>query len=99
MLEDDLRKMFGARVQTPLAAMDPAGKAITRGRALLARRKLLVGGMCSITLVALIAGLAFMKGYWAPAGTGDGRVTFEALYGDGGGAGGAAERPLPVIDM
>jgi len=99
-LEDELREMFGARVHAPLAPADPAGTAIARGRVRRLRRKLLLGGIGAVTLAAMIAGLATIKGFWAPDQPGgDGRVTFETLYGTAAGGNPPADRPMPVIDM
>lgn len=97
MLEDDLREMFGARVQAPLAPIDPAGSAIARGRVRRTRRRLLASGVAACTLAAMVAGLAVIKSFWAPGGAD--RVTFEALYGAGSGGNPPAERPLRVIDL
>lgn len=100
MLEDDLREMFGARVQAPLAPIDPAGAAIATGRARRTRRRVLASGVAACTLAAMVAGLAVIQGFWAtdrPGGAG--RVTFEGLYGAGSGGNPPADQPLPVIDL
>lgn len=97
MLEDDLREMFGARVQAPLSPIDPAGSAITRGRNTRLRRRLLGGGVAAFILTVMITGLAVIKGIMEPGPGRDGQVTFEALY--GGGDDPAPERPMPVMDM
>lgn len=99
MLEDDLREMFGARVQAPLSPIDPAGSAITRGRATRLRRRMFGAGIAAFTLAVMVTGLAVIKGIWAPGPGGESRVTFEALYGTGSGGNPAPERPMPVIDM
>jgi hypothetical protein len=99
-LEDELREMFGARVQAPLAPADPAGAAVARGRARRLRRRLLASGIAGVTLTVMVAGLAVIKGFWAPDQPGGGdRVTFEALYGPGAGGNPPADRPMPIIDM
>jgi len=100
MLEDDLREMFGARVQAPLSPIDPAGAAIARGRARRLRRRLLAGGVAAFTLAAMVSGLAMIKGFWAPDRPGgEGQVTFEALYGPGAGSHPPSNVPMRVIDM
>jgi hypothetical protein len=99
MLEDDLREMFGARVQAPLSPIDPAGAAIASGRTRRLRRRLLGGGIAAFVLAVMVTGLAVLKGIWEPGPGGDGAVSFEALYGPGADGGPAPERPMPIIDM
>jgi hypothetical protein len=99
MLEDDLRDLFGARVQAPPAAVDPAGTAIRRGRARRSHRRMLVGSIGSLALIAVIAGLAVIKGAFTGVNPGNGnQVTYEAIFG-GGEAESTPGRQLPIIDM
>ncbi|HEX6686153.1 MAG TPA: hypothetical protein VF062_25495 [Candidatus Limnocylindrales bacterium] len=97
MLEDDLRKMFGARVHTPLAAMDPAGKAITRARGRRLRRRLLTGGIGGVTLVAMVLGMAMIQGVSAPVARNDGPFMFDTFDGFRGEQ--LPDKPMQVIDM
>ncbi|MGI5145772.1 hypothetical protein ACQEVC_05125 [Plantactinospora sp. CA-294935] len=66
MLEDSLRDMFAARVDTPPAADDPAGTVIRRGR--VARRRRAVGSLVAVAaaLVLVTAGAASLGGGWPP---------------------------------
>jgi len=61
---------------------------------------MLASGVAACTLAAMVAGLAVIKGFWAPdLPGGDGRVTFEALYGAGSGSHALADSPLPTIEL
>ncbi|GAA3739330.1 hypothetical protein GCM10022225_23010 [Plantactinospora mayteni] len=66
MLEDSLRDMFAAQVDTPPVADDPAGTVIRRGR--VTRRRRAVGSLVAVAaaLVLVTAGAASLGGGWPP---------------------------------
>ncbi|GIG85578.1 hypothetical protein [Plantactinospora endophytica] len=66
MLEDSLREMFAAQVDTPPVADDPAGTVIRRGR--VARRRRAMGSLVAVgaALVLVTAGAASLGGGWPP---------------------------------
>jgi hypothetical protein len=100
MLEDDLREMFSARAQAPLAPIDPAGSAIASGRVRRLRRRLLVSGIAACTLASMVGGLVVMKGFWAHDRPGGGNeYSFEALYGPGSASEATQKKSMDVIAM
>ncbi|MFY1689730.1 hypothetical protein [Plantactinospora sp. WMMB782] len=66
MLEDELRDMFAARVDTPPVADDPAGRVIMRGR--VTRRRRAVSSLVAVAaaLVLVTAGAATLGAGWLP---------------------------------
>ncbi|WP_422771923.1 hypothetical protein ACN28C_02060 [Plantactinospora sp. WMMC1484] len=76
MLEDSLRDMFAARVDTAPAADDPAGRVIRRGR--VSRRRRAVGSLVAVAaaLVVVTAGATTLGGGWLPDRTTAGPAGF-----------------------
>ncbi|MDI1460031.1 hypothetical protein QEZ54_03540 [Catellatospora sp. KI3] len=93
MLEDELREMFAARVQTPPASVDVAGGAIRRARRSGRRRRGAAAGATLGAFVAVVGGALYLQGMGGTAQPADpNRLTFQNLYGTGPAAT-AAETP------
>ena len=69
MLEDSLRDMFAARVESPPVADDPAGTAIRRGRSVRRRQTTASSLAVAIALVLTVGGVMSVSGGW-PSGPG-----------------------------
>lgn len=81
MLDDELREMFGTRVQTPPAATDPAGAAIKHGRRRARRRRAAAGAAAAVAFAAMLGGAGALKGIWTPSTSLGGSLTYEGLFG------------------
>lgn len=102
MLEDELREMFAARVQTPPAVADPAGRAVRQARVTQRRRQAVTGTMAVVAFAAVLGGAAAAQGLTAGvASTTDAnRVTFQDLfYGDQPVASKEAELPTMALPV
>ncbi len=81
MLEDELREMFAARVQTPPAAADPADRAIRRARVINRRRQGLTGTMTVFAFAAVLGAAAAAQSVGGtPTAAEPDRITFEDLF-------------------
>ncbi|MEV4415111.1 hypothetical protein [Catellatospora sp. NPDC049609] len=101
MLEDELREMFAARVQTPPAAADPAGRAIRRARVTARRRQTMTGTMTVFAFAAVLGAATAaqsLSGGRPTAAEGD-RVTFQDLFVDGGQPLVTQEPQLPTMAL
>ncbi|GAA1638982.1 hypothetical protein ACFQY4_43240 [Catellatospora bangladeshensis] len=81
MLEDELREMFAARVQTSPAAADPADRAIRRARVVNRRRQGLTGTMTVFAFAAVLGAAAAAQSVsGTPTAAEPDRITFEDLF-------------------
>ncbi|GHJ50400.1 hypothetical protein Cs7R123_77420 [Catellatospora sp. TT07R-123] len=84
MLEDELREMFAARVQTPPASVDPAGGALRHARRSDRRRRGVAAGATLSAFAAVVGGALYLQGMGGTAQPADpNRLSFQNLFGTG----------------
>lgn len=98
MLEDSLREMFTAQVESTPSTGDAATRAISRGRRIRRIRTVLSSTTAAMALVVTVGGVSFVGGWWPPAAglPGGTAVGFNAVPGETSPAGSTRSDPAPV---